>query len=327
MRMKTLARGVLITLGVVVVLVAGAWLALRRADIPYDKLEARYASSASRYVVLPDGARVHYRDQGPRDAPVVVLVHGFSASLHAWEPWVERLSGRYRVVTLDLPGHGLTRAPKGYVGGTDAYVRTVEGLARHLQLPRFVLGGNSMGGGVAWNYALAHPERLDGLVLVDSAGWPQGEGANKALIFRLLANPVSRGLLKDLDSRPLVIQGLKAGYLDERLVTPALIDRYVDLSRGPGHRDILTAQQSGPRRTATEAGLAKIGVRTLVMHGREDRLIPFASGERFARAIPNAEIILYDRVGHAPMEQIPDRSAADLAAWLDRGRSPTASTE
>src|SRR5688572_11006361 len=87
-------------------------------DIPYETLEARYASRASRYADLPGGLRVHYRDEGPRDAPAIILIHGFSASLHAWEPWRDRLADRYRIVTLDLPGHGLTRAPGDYAPST-----------------------------------------------------------------------------------------------------------------------------------------------------------------------------------------------------------------
>ncbi len=93
--------------------------------IPYSTLEARYASPASRYMDLPGGLHVHYRDQGRRDGPVLVLVHGFSASLHAWEPWVQRLSPDYRIVSLDLPGHGLTRAPDDYVPSTANSVAVV----------------------------------------------------------------------------------------------------------------------------------------------------------------------------------------------------------
>ena len=140
-------------------------------DIPYEELEARYGGPASRYVDLEDGLRVHYRDEGNPEAEVtLVMAHGFAASLHAWEPWVERLKDDYRLVSLDLPGHGLTRAPEGYQSSPEGQVAVVDALAAELGLPPFVLAGNSMGGGVAWRYALAHPQKVRALVLVNAAG-------------------------------------------------------------------------------------------------------------------------------------------------------------
>ncbi|WP_337186433.1 alpha/beta hydrolase [Phenylobacterium sp.] len=287
-------------------------------DIPYATLETRYASPASRYTDLPGGLRVHYRDEGPRDAArTLVLIHGFSASVHAWEPWVERLSNEYRIVTLDLPGHGLTRAPNDYVASTSANVGIVDELTRRLGLTRFVVGGNSMGGGVAWNYALAHPDRLDGLVLVGSAGWPDAERSREGspLVFRLLANPAGRALLRNVDPGLFAEKGLKQAYLDESLVTDAVVGRYVDLARAPGHRAILTRDRA-PAPQVTPQTFAAIRTPTLVMTGEQDALIPAAHSRGLAGAIAGAKLIVYPDGGHVPMEQLPDRSAADLRAFL-----------
>lgn len=313
--MKTLARGLLIALVLIAVLAGAGWLLLQRPDIPYATLEARYGYPDSRYVDLPGGVRAHYRDLGPRDAPAIVLVHGFSASTHAWDGWAKALSKDYRVVVLDLPGHGLTRTSGVHAGGRDGFEAVVHGVTRELGLTRFTLGGNSMGGGVAWAYTLDHPDQVERLVLVDAAGWPTTKPSG-ATIFAVLRNPIGRAVLKDVDTRPLIAQGLRAAYLDPKLVTPTLIDRYADLARAPGHRDILLGLQTGPRREATASELSRIHVPTLVMFGQDDRLIPAADGERFHQAIPAATLILYPGVGHVPMEQIPDRSAADLQAWL-----------
>lgn len=313
--MKTLARGVAIALLLIVALATIAWFLLQRPDIPYAELEARYSYADSQYVDLPGGVRAHYRDLGPRDAPAIVLVHGFSASTHAWDGWAKSLSKSYRVVVLDLPGHGLTRTSGAYAAGRDGFGAVVDGLTRKLGLTRFTLGGNSMGGGVAWAYTLDHPDKVERLILVDAAGWPADKPGGAA-IFSIMRNPMGRAVLKNIDTRPLVAQGLQAAYLDPKLVTQALIDRYVDLARAPGHRDILLGLQTGPRRTATATDLSRIHVPTLVMFGQDDRLIPAADGEKFHKAIPGATLILYPGVGHVPMEQIPDRSAADVAAWL-----------
>lgn len=289
------------------------------ADIPYPTLEAKYASPASRYMDLPGDLRVHYRDEGPRDAPAVVLVHGFAASLHAWEPWVQRLSPEYRVVSLDLPGHGLTRAPDGYQASGERSVAVVDELTRRLGVERFVLGGNSMGGGVAWNYALTHPDRLRGLVLVDAAGWPDPDRDSRdaPMVFKLLANPVGRYVLRNTDPALMAERGLKQAYGDERLVTDALVTRYVELARAPGHRAILTGGRGGAGKPVTPETFRAIRTPTLVMTGEKDALIPAAHARGFAGAIPGAKLVVYPEGGHVPMEQLPDRSAADLRAFLE----------
>ncbi len=315
--MKHLARIALMIVGVIAVALVAGYLALLRADIPYAKLEAKYTSPASRFMDLPGGLRVHYRDQGNPKGPPVVMVHGFSASLQAWEPWVARLGRDYRVVTLDLPGHGLTRAPAGYAASIDGYADIVDDAAQRLKLGRYVVVGNSMGGACAWDDALRHPGHVRALVLVDAAGWPskarEGDGP---LIFRLMASPLARPLIRDIDSRPLVKDALKAAYGSPALVTPALVDRYVELSRAPGHRDILLAIQTRSRAPVTAETFKAMRVPTLVMHGERDKLIPVADGRGFAGAIPGARLVTYPGVGHVPMEQIPDRSAADVAAFL-----------
>jgi pimeloyl-ACP methyl ester carboxylesterase len=318
---NAIAKWGLIVLAVILVAIVAGYLALLRADIPYSRLEAKYANGASRFMDLPGGIHLHYRDQGNPKGPAIIMVHGFSASLQAWEPWVSRLGGDYRIVTLDLPGHGLTRTPPGYAASIDGYADLVDLVARRLGLGPYVVVGNSMGGWVAWDDALRHADNVRALVLVDAAGWPdktrKGDGP---LIFKVLANPVGRALIKNLDTRAMAADGLRAAYLDPALVTPALVDRYVELSRAPGHRDILLTigQPSG----ITPETFKAIAMPTLVMHGVQDKLIPYADGQAFAAAIPGAVLVGYPGVGHVPMEQIPDKSAADLAAFLKTLNAP-----
>lgn len=298
------------------VLVAGA--ALWRGDIPYETLQARYAAPTSHYIDLPDGVRVHYRDEGNRSGPPIILIHGYSASAADWEAWSKRLGDTYRIILPDLPGHGLTRAPKGYISSATAQVKVVDEVASSLGLTGFVIGGNSMGGGVAWRYTLAHPEKVSALVLVDAVGWPpEKTGRNDALIFKLLGNPLARPIIKNLDNSALAKQGLQAAFLDPSLVTPALVKRYTDLARAPGHRDILITPPSSEG-LASKDRLSIISAPTLILFGQDDRLIPASDGERFKAAIPGSTLIVYPGVGHVPMEQIPDKSADDVRTWLGK---------
>ncbi|MFN4023534.1 MAG: alpha/beta fold hydrolase [Hyphomonas sp.] len=308
---------VMVTIGVI--LFAG-WMTLRRDDISYDRLEKIYANSDSRYLALGEEMRIHFRDVGPRDAPAIVLVHGFSASLHTWEPWVADLRRDHRVISLDLPGHGLSRCIDNDEIGMAQFVDVIERLTSALKVERFTLIGNSMGGAAAWNYALAHPGQLDALVLVDASGWPQtGEdGKGRPFIFRLLEIPLARYAIKDLDLSSLIRSGLEDSFADPSFVTSEMVDRYASLARAPCHREALLSLSAGRdrRSPATAERLSGIAAPTLVMHGAEDNLIPASHGELFAAAIPGAELKLYPDVGHLPQEEIAAQSVADLRAFL-----------
>ncbi|HXQ21527.1 MAG TPA: alpha/beta fold hydrolase, partial [Candidatus Acidoferrales bacterium] len=112
--MTTVLKVLGVVVAVLAVLAVAAWLKLRGPDIPYAELEAKYAGAGSGFVDLPGGVRIHYQETGNAAARPVVLLHGFGDSFTSWEGWVPVLSTEYRVITLDLPGHGLTRAPQGY---------------------------------------------------------------------------------------------------------------------------------------------------------------------------------------------------------------------
>lgn len=317
---------VLKVLGVLVAVLAAllalAWLKLRGPDIPYATLEARYAGPGSAFVDLPAGVRLHYRADGDPARPPVVLVHGYGDSFTSWEGWARVLATEYRVLSIDLPGHGLTRAPPGYRLSADGYVGVVDAFATALALPRFAIAGNSMGGGVAWHYALAHPERLSALVLVDAAGWPLPPPTELPLAFRILQYRAGRWLLAHIDNRPLIEEGLRRNVYDPAVITAAFVDRWAEFQRAPGHRAILMSAELGSLASASEATLAAIRVPTLVLHGEADPLIPLDSGKRFAAAIPGARLVAYPKVGHMPQVEIPARSAGDVAAFLAGVETP-----
>ena len=136
-------------------------------DIPLDELTQDYANAESEFVDLGDGLTVHLRDEGPADAPAIILLHGSNASLHTWDEWTNRLKDTYRIIRFDQVGHGLTGPSPKDCYTTDCYVTAVDKVADNRGLKTFVLGGNSMGGGISYAYARTHPQRLSGLILVD----------------------------------------------------------------------------------------------------------------------------------------------------------------
>jgi len=316
----TMFRKLFIILLIIFAILAAGWFAMRRADIPYDALENTYTSKTSQFTTLQNGLKVHYRDEGIMDGPTLVLVHGFSASLHTWEPWVKELGGAYRIISLDLPGHGLTRADDGGAVNMAGFVAAVDELTDKIGVERFTLAGNSMGGATAWNFALAHPEKLEGLVLVDASGWPRNaaDEDERPMVFKLLENPVARFLIKDLDMSGMVESGLKDSFYDASFVTEEMVNRYSSLSRAPGHRGVILDLSTGrdDRPEATPALMATIDVPTLILHGDSDNLVPLSAGKKFGETIPGAELIIYEKVGHLPQEEVASQSASDLRRFL-----------
>jgi len=317
---------VALTLGA---LLGAAWLLLMRGDLDFETLEAEYALADSEYLTLGPGEHVHFTDTGPDDATAIVLVHGFSASLHTWQAWREDLERDHRVITLDLPGHGLTRMPADAEPGRDLFIEVVDAVTEAREVERFVLVGSSMGGRLAWNYTLERPDRVAALVLVGASGWPEPEGTETPLVFRLIENQVTRSVMKNLDLTMLFRSGLKDSFVDEGFVTDEMVRRYARLARAPGHRDMLlalmTTADQGP--DATPGLLADIEVPTLVLHGAGDKLVPVEGGRRFAESIDGAQLVIYEGVGHLPHEEISAESLSDLRGFLaDKGLAQSAVT-
>ena len=271
-----------IVVAIIVLLLAAAWLKLRGPDIPYETLEAKYGNEASRFVDLPGGFHVHYQDDGDPALPLLVLLHGFGDSYTSWEGWVAALKGKFHIISLDFPGHGLTRAPEGYAISGDGLADFVDAFAGQLALPKFAVAGNSMGGGVAWKLAVRHPQRVSALILADAAGFPNEKPPGETpLAFKILRYRLGRALLRNIDNRPLIDEGLKTDVYDKSIITPALVDRWADFQRAPGHRAILMSVNIGGLNQATPTVLGAINVPTLVLHGDEDPL-PARVGAEFA---------------------------------------------
>ena len=294
--------------GLVVVLLVGSWLVLRRGDIPYDTLQARWAAEGSRFIDLPGGVHLHYLDQGDPKGQTLVLLHGFAMSTDTWKPWVKRLGRDFHVVSIDLPGFGLTRAPTNWPYTYQAMAGVVDAFAKARHLDRFSIAGSSMGGGVAWRYALNHPERVRGLILVDAAGWPEPDlPVQHNPLVQAGENPMTRPILTSLDNRSTLRSGFRASFADPSRVDAAYVDRYAELSRAPGRRAVwfnLLANWND-QDFATPERLAALRTPTLILWGGKDRLVPLADGHRFVAAIPGSHLIVYPAAGHLLQEEAP----------------------
>jgi pimeloyl-ACP methyl ester carboxylesterase len=308
MARKRLLQTAAVLLGL---LLAGLAASVRR-DLPASELEARYAQPPSRFLEV-DGLRMHYRDEG--QGPALVLLHGSNASLFTWEGWARELSGHFRVISVDLPGHGLTGPhPQGRYTPTDM-AHALDAFRARLGLERFHLAGNSMGGSVAWHYALRFPERVERLVLVDATGYPREEP--RPLIFRLLRAPVLGELFSTVTPRWVVEKNIRDIYGDPGKVTSALVDRYHALQLREGNRRATRERLRQGQDDDLWKRLGEVRAPTLILWGAKDRWILVKYGQRFDGDIPDSRLIVYPDLGHVPMEEDPARTAADVRRFLE----------
>ena len=303
---------------------------LQAPDRPVETLVARWAPAPSEFMDL-QGQLVHYRDEGPRsDAAPIVLLHGTSASLHTWEGWSKALRGQRRVISLDLPGFGLTGPFAGdYLSSwagqplytADHYARFVLDLLDRLGVQRFVVAGNSLGGDVAWHLAAAAPQRVTQLVLVDAAGYKFNPD-NVPLGWRIARLPVLGRLTEHFLPRPFVLQGLRTVYANPALIDEALIDRYFELTLRAGNRAALVQRLQAWSPGEGVDKVVGVSAPTLILWGGRDELIPPAFAKRFAADIPGSQQVVFDDLGHVPQEEDPQRTVAAVKAFLGLPAAP-----
>ncbi|MEM9595711.1 MAG: alpha/beta hydrolase [Acidobacteriota bacterium] len=307
-----------------------AGVSLYRAEVPVEDLVDDFAGGASSFETI-EGTSVHYRDEGT--GPTLLLLHGTASSLHTWDGWVHHLKDRFRILRLDLQGFGLTGPNGDHDYSAERQVRVIAELLRRRGVERCSVAGNSLGGRIAWGFALDHPQRVDRLILVDSAG-PRalhvppephvqddgakvGRRAGGGRTLDLGRVPILKDLLTRLTPRFLVERSLRQVYGDPTRVRPELVDRYHRMLLREGNRDALVrALNTRWGQTVEPEQLRDLHQPTLIQWGEDDRWIPLSVGQRLEALIPDARLVVYPGAGHVPMEEIPEETARDAAAFL-----------
>jgi pimeloyl-ACP methyl ester carboxylesterase len=289
-----------------------ALVACRAAPLPP---EARWPagttlSARSRIV---DGTRIRYIDAGA--GPAVVLIHGFGASMYSWRYAIPPLvAAGYRVVAFDDRGFGFSDRPDSGYANAD-YVRLAVALLDTLRITDAVLVGHSMGGEIAAEVALAHPERVRALALIDAAGWE----VHWPLLLTAARWRISGGIASGVRGRNLTARILRSMYADASKVTEQDIDQYYAPVGAPDYGQTLRGVLRDYRFDALRGRLSAIQAPTLLLWGTGDRLIPPAVGRRMAAELPRAAFVLVPRAGHAAPEEQPEAVNRLLVTFLKEG--------
>ena len=308
-------------LGIIFAVIFIALIVLRVPDTDPADMRAKYGGEPSQFVELSDGLTVHLRDEGPAngnsDAPAIILLHGSNADLSTWDAWAQDLKRDYRVIRFDQIGHGLTGPAIDDDYSLASFGADITEIADHLEIDRFILAGNSMGGGIAMHYAINNPDRLDGLVLVDAGGAPIKREGGGNLAFTLAGIPGINSILATMTPRSLVDRSLRQSVSNQDIVTEQMVDRYWEMARYPGNRAATLKRFATPRNPFDAAAVEQVDVPTLVIWGEEDALIPYEAAGWFMEHLPNATLANYPGIGHLPHEEAADQTVSDLRAWLE----------
>ena len=309
MRLLKKTGAFLLVIGILIALII---LIFRTPDIPLEKLLPVYTNKASRFFAI-QGMQVHYRDEGPRDDKLpLVLLHGSGSSLHTWDSLV-LLFPEKRCIRLDIPGFGITGPHPKADYSTQNTIRILEELLQYLNADSCIIAGNSMGGFIGWSYALDHP-RVKKLILIDAAGFSTGS-ARSNLGFRLAKMPIVNQLVKVITPRSLVRKSIEQSYGDPSKVTDAIVNRYFDMNCREGNRQAMIDRFKLPVSGDT-VRLREIKIPVLILWGQKDQVIPVANADKFAAILPNNQKIIYPKLGHVPMEEDPVKVADAIRNWI-----------
>jgi pimeloyl-ACP methyl ester carboxylesterase len=262
-----------------------------------------------------DGTRLRLIDSG-RGTPVV-FIHGFGASLYGWRYQLPAIvAAGYRVVAFDNRGFGFSdKPPHGY--GNAAYAHLVVSLLDSLGIASAVLVGHSMGGAIAAEVALAHPDRVRGLVLVDAAGY----GIRWPGVLKLARWPVVGAVATTLRSRWITRRILRSTFANPDQVTEADVDQYYapvpDRDFGRALRGVLREF----RFDSLGGRLSSVQTPTLILWGDADRWIALRDGSRFAHELPRSEFVVLEHTGHDAPEESHDEVNRLLLDFLKEGLS------
>lgn len=290
-------------------------VACRAATIPPEERYPAGTPFHATYRTI-DGTQLRLIDTGT--GTPVVLIHGFGASMYAWHDALPALAGAgYRVIAFDNRGFGFSEKPAhGY--STAAYLKLTVALLDSLHISSAVLVGHSMGGVIAAEVGLAHPDRVRGLVLIDAAGY----GMRWPGVLKIARWPVIGAIATAFRGRWITARILRSTYAVPSKVSEGEIDQYYAPVNEPNFGRALRGVLREFRFDSLGGGrLVALQTPTLIIWGEADRWIPLPEGSRFGRELPRAVFAVVPRTGHSAPEESPTEVNRLLLDFLKEGLS------
>ena len=289
--------------------------------VPDTVSEAQLADSDSQFVEV-NGVRVHYKSSGAvDDRPAFVLIHGFGSSTYTWHEVMIELGELGRVIAFDLPAFGLTERPLPAEWDSNPYtpqaqVELTLGLLDALEVDEVVLIGHSSGGIVATQVALAQPERVAGLVLVDAPVLAEGRNAPRFLLRLPQVNRLGPIFMRQFAGQPGT-DFLTNAWSDPDSLDEETLKAYRKPLQANNWDRALWEYAKVNGAAGLESDLPRLTLPTLVVTGADDAVVPPEQSERLAETLPDATFETFDACGHVPQEECPAPFTDAVKAWLE----------
>lgn len=281
-------------------------------DKSWEELEAIYLDDPANMMTVL-GNQMHIRDRGAKDAPAIILIHGFGSSLQTFEGWQESLKAEFRVISIDLPGSGLSRPDATDDYSDERSITLIKEMMDQLGIERATLAGNSIGGRISWRFAGAHPDRVDKLVLIA----PDGFASDRFEYGKAPDIPAMTGIMKVFLPRYLVESNLTPAHGDPSTMTTDMVTRYHDLLIGPGIRQAVIDRMAQTVLIDPIPILKTIDVPVLLLWGEKDSLIPASHALDYSNVLSDARTVVLPDLGHVPQEEDPAGSLEPVRAFLN----------
>ena len=279
-------------------------------------LEKRYARPASRFIPA-GGVRLHALDEGPCEGPPVVALSAQWTSFMQWDRWAPQLTDRYRVLRLDLPGHGLSGPMADGDYSMDAYRRLLAEVLDRLEIQSAFLVGTSFSGPIAFGHAASAPDRVRGLVLANASGLPRAADGPKP------TTPPPSPVLRLLERhwRPPAYFRWKLDELlqDKSLITRRRVAEYAAMNNAPGRIGEVAARLRAYAPGDPFSVLAAIVCPVLIQWSTRGTYLSTKDAGRFEQALVQASTrtVIYPGVGHLIIEDAPEATGRDARRFLD----------
>ncbi len=299
------------TLGTLLILIVILFAAFYQRDKTVEELKPLYTNHFSAFMPIM-GMQVHYRDEGNKgDSTPLLLIHGMSSSLNTFDSVALILKKQRRVISIDMPAFGLTGPNPENKYSFAYYSLFLDSFLNRLQIPVCDIAGNSLGGGIAWQFTVTHPESVRKLILINASGYPV-KNAKGSLGFKIASTPVINNLMLYVTPKALVRKSLEGIYYNKNIVTPAQVSRFQDMAISQGNRSaFLSIIKNGFEQEADK--INSINKPTLIIWGDKDGLIPVENAYLFNKNIKGSKLVVLKNIGHVPMEEAP-RETAELIA-------------
>tara|TARA_Y100000591_G_scaffold306868_1_gene305720 strand:- start:245 stop:1219 length:975 start_codon:yes stop_codon:yes gene_type:complete len=282
------------------------------SDISKESIEAKYLLESSDFIEI-DGVNIHFAIDG--SGPDLLLLHANYANLIDWNPWVNLLKDHYRVIRIDIPGHGLTAADPSNDYSMQRTIFLLEGFLNAFEVQKLSIAGASLGGTIGLHYTRRNPEKVENLILVSPGALnPRIRGRNEPVKlpkpFEIIAYFTPRLITESL---------LRGGFGDPENVTEELIDRWYDLLLREGQRDAQIARVNQYVSGDIDQVLSEVRAPALIMWGKKNNVVPVDLAYEMKDMMKNSlriEMIIYESGGHQLVQELGIQTGKDALEYL-----------